>query len=67
MTCRRLTPEEIERSDAAYRQWWLSVLTPVRARAAVRSTIAAAEAVVASVLEADFAAWTAQPGPEAGI
>lgn len=27
MTCRRLTPEEIERSDAAYRQWWLSFLT----------------------------------------
>jgi hypothetical protein len=27
MTTRRLTPEEIERSDAAYRQWWLSVLT----------------------------------------
>ena len=27
MTCRRLTPEEIERADAAYRQWWLSVLT----------------------------------------
>jgi hypothetical protein len=27
MTCRRLTPEEIERSDAASRQWWLHVLT----------------------------------------
>jgi hypothetical protein len=27
MTCRRLTPEEIERADAAYRQWWLSFLT----------------------------------------
>jgi len=27
MTCRRMTPEEIERADAAYRQWWLSVLT----------------------------------------
>jgi hypothetical protein len=27
MTCRRMTPEEIERSDAAYRQWWLSFLT----------------------------------------
>jgi hypothetical protein len=27
MTCRRLTPEEIERADAAYRQWCLSVLT----------------------------------------
>lgn len=27
MTCRRMTPEEIERSNAAYRQWWLSVLT----------------------------------------
>ena len=27
MTCRRLTPEEIEQADAAYRQWWLSVLT----------------------------------------
>jgi hypothetical protein len=27
MTCRRMTPEEIERSAAAYRQWWLSVLT----------------------------------------
>ena len=26
MTCRRLNPEEIERADAAYRQWWLSVL-----------------------------------------
>jgi hypothetical protein len=39
----------------------------VRARAAVRAAIAAAEAVVASALEADFAAWTAQPEPEAGI
>jgi hypothetical protein len=27
MTDRRLTPEEIEQADAAYRQWWLSVLT----------------------------------------
>jgi len=27
VTDRRLTPEEIERADAAYRQWWLSVLT----------------------------------------
>jgi len=27
MTCRRMTPEEIEQADAAYRQWWLSVLT----------------------------------------
>jgi hypothetical protein len=27
MTSRRLTPEEIARADAAYRQWWLSVLT----------------------------------------
>ena len=27
MTCRRLTPEEIEHADAAFRQWWLSVLT----------------------------------------
>ena len=27
MTTRRLTPEEIERADAANRQWWLSVLT----------------------------------------
>jgi hypothetical protein len=27
MTERSLTPEEIERADAAYRQWWLSVLT----------------------------------------
>jgi hypothetical protein len=27
MTCRRLTPEEIERADAAYRQWWLWFLT----------------------------------------
>jgi len=27
MTCRVLTPEEIGRVDAAYRQWWLSVLT----------------------------------------
>jgi hypothetical protein len=27
VTCRRLTPEEIERTAAAYRQWWLSVLT----------------------------------------
>ena len=39
----------------------------VRARAAVRAAIAAAEAVVVSALEADFAAWTAQPEPEAGI
>jgi hypothetical protein len=27
MTHRRLTPEEIKQADAAYRQWWLSVLT----------------------------------------
>jgi hypothetical protein len=27
MTTRRLTQAEIERSDAAERQWWLSVLT----------------------------------------
>jgi hypothetical protein len=27
MTTRRMTPEEIERSDAAYRQWWLWFLT----------------------------------------
>ena len=27
MTCRRMTPEEIKQADAAYRQWWLSVLT----------------------------------------
>ena len=27
MTCRRLTPEEIKRADAAYRQRWLSALT----------------------------------------
>jgi hypothetical protein len=27
MTSRRMTPEEIKRADAAYRQWWLSVLT----------------------------------------
>jgi hypothetical protein len=27
MTTRRLTPAEAERSDAAERQWWLSVLT----------------------------------------
>lgn len=27
MTCRRLTEEEIRQADAAYRQWWLSVLT----------------------------------------
>jgi hypothetical protein len=27
MTCRRLTPEEIERADAAYRQWLLWFLT----------------------------------------
>jgi len=27
MTCRRMTGEEIERADAALRQWWLSVLT----------------------------------------
>jgi len=27
MTCRRLTPEEIERADAAYRQMWLWFLT----------------------------------------
>jgi hypothetical protein len=27
MTTRRLTPAESELSDAAERQWWLSVLT----------------------------------------
>jgi hypothetical protein len=27
MTERSMTPEEIERADAAYRQLWLSVLT----------------------------------------
>jgi len=27
MTCRRMTPEEIARAGAAYRQWWLPVLT----------------------------------------
>jgi len=27
MTCRRMTPEEIEQADAAFRQWWLSFLT----------------------------------------
>ena len=27
MTYRRLTPEEIERADVAYRRWWLSFLT----------------------------------------
>jgi hypothetical protein len=27
MTYRLATPEEIERSDAAFRQWWLSFLT----------------------------------------
>ena len=27
MTLRLATPEEIERTDAACRQWWLSVLT----------------------------------------
>lgn len=27
MTTGRRTPEEIERADAAERQWWLSVLT----------------------------------------
>jgi hypothetical protein len=27
MTHRLMTPEEIERSDAALRQWWLSFLT----------------------------------------
>lgn len=27
MTCRRVTPEEIEQADAYIRQWWLSVLT----------------------------------------
>ena len=27
MTTRRMTAEEIERSDAAYRQWWLAALT----------------------------------------
>ena len=27
MTCRQLTPEEIERADTAFRQWWLSFLT----------------------------------------
>jgi hypothetical protein len=26
MTDRRLTREEIQQADAAYRQWWLSVL-----------------------------------------
>jgi bifunctional non-homologous end joining protein LigD len=28
MTCSRLTPEEIERADAAYRRGWRPVLTP---------------------------------------
>jgi hypothetical protein len=27
MTDRKLTPEELERADAAYRQWWLWFLT----------------------------------------
>lgn len=27
MTDRRMTPEEIKQANAAYRQWWLSVLT----------------------------------------
>ena len=27
MTDRRLTPKEIKQADAAYRPWWLSVLT----------------------------------------
>jgi hypothetical protein len=27
MTCRRMTPEEIERAGAAYRQWRLHILT----------------------------------------
>ena len=27
MTCRRMTPEEIEAADAWNRQWWLHVLT----------------------------------------
>ena len=27
MTDRKLTPEELERADAAYRQWWLHWLT----------------------------------------
>jgi hypothetical protein len=27
MTCRRMTEEEIQRADAAYRQWWLWFLT----------------------------------------
>lgn len=27
MTCRRMTPEETARADAAYRRWWLSFLT----------------------------------------
>jgi hypothetical protein len=27
MTCRRMTPEEIKQADAAYWQWWLSILT----------------------------------------
>jgi hypothetical protein len=27
MTCRVATPEEIKATDAAVRQWWLSVLT----------------------------------------
>jgi hypothetical protein len=27
MTCRRMTEEEIARANAAYRQWWLHILT----------------------------------------
>jgi hypothetical protein len=27
VTCRRMTPEEIERCDAHLRQWWLHILT----------------------------------------
>jgi hypothetical protein len=30
MTCYRMTDEEIERSDAAYRQWWLSVMPGIQ-------------------------------------
>ena len=27
MTCRILTPEEVKQANAAYRQWWLHILT----------------------------------------
>jgi hypothetical protein len=38
MTERQMTPEEIKRSAAAYRQWWLSVLTLGSSRNPSRKT-----------------------------